>query len=65
MFKACILAFLLFIFYCLGSGVYYLVKRGSDPRKLATALTWRIGLSLAVFFLLLVGYFFGWITPHA
>jgi hypothetical protein len=29
------------------------------------ALTWRIGLSVALFLLLLLAYRAGWITPHA
>jgi hypothetical protein len=30
----------------------------------ATALTWRIGLSLALFVLLMAGFYFGIIEPH-
>jgi hypothetical protein len=32
--------------------------------RMAQALTVRISLSVALFALLLVGYHFGWITPH-
>jgi hypothetical protein len=28
------------------------------------ALTWRIGLSVGLFVLLIVGYYLGWITPQ-
>jgi Protein of unknown function (DUF2909) len=33
--------------------------------RMAQALTVRISLSVALFALLLVGYHFGWITPHS
>jgi Protein of unknown function (DUF2909) len=32
--------------------------------RMAWALTVRIGLSVALFALLLIGYHFGWIEPH-
>jgi hypothetical protein len=32
--------------------------------RMAQALTVRISLSVALFGLLLVGYHFGWISPH-
>jgi Protein of unknown function (DUF2909) len=30
-----------------------------------TALTWRIGLSVALFLLLIIAYYKGWIYPRA
>lgn len=63
--KIGVIVLLFIVIYCLGSGLYYLVREGQGSRNLAKALTWRISLSLFVFMLLFVGYFFGWITPHA
>lgn len=39
--------------------------REHDPegRKMARALAWRVGLSVAVFLLLLAAYALGWIQP--
>lgn len=66
LFKFIIVIFMLFILYALGSGLYYLVneKTKKDADRVAKALTWRIGLSLVLFFLLLLAFALGWITPH-
>ena len=50
----------------LGSALYHL-SRGTpeDSAKLARALTVRIVLSLLLFALLMLAWYFGLITPHA
>jgi len=40
------------------------VSDKDDSTRVVKALTWRIGLSIVVFILLLIGFMFGWITPH-
>ncbi len=65
MFKILIILFLAIILYCLGSGLFYLVRDKSDSNRVAKALTWRISLSLLVFILLFVAYALGWIAPHS
>ena len=55
---------LLVVLYCLGSAAYYMVSKKHDSVKMAKALTWRIVLSLAIFLLLMVGFYFGWVEPH-
>ena len=62
--KIVILMVFAVILYCLGSAGYYLVKDG-DSEKLAWALTWRIGLSIALFALLIFSAWMGWVHPHA
>lgn len=52
------------ILYCLGSALYYMVGRRGDARKMARSLTWRIGLSFALFFFLITSFYMGWIEPH-
>jgi Protein of unknown function (DUF2909) len=47
----------------LGSALFYL-SSGRDPDKLVRALTVRIGLSLALFALLMLAWYFGLISPH-
>ncbi|HWP00861.1 MAG TPA: twin transmembrane helix small protein [Methylococcus sp.] len=49
----------------LGSALYYLLK-DADRRSPRTvkALTLRIGLSIALFFSLLLGYRLGFLHPH-
>lgn len=49
----------------LGSGLFHLSRGGADDsRKLARALTIRISISLALFALLMLAWYFGLISPH-
>jgi hypothetical protein len=52
----------------LGSALFHLSRggRGSEEesRKLANALTVRVALSLVLFLLLMLGWYFGYINPH-
>jgi uncharacterized membrane protein YedE/YeeE len=58
------------ILVSLGSALYHL-SRGSraprtleDSRKMARALTWRVGLSIVLFLLLMLAWYVGLIAPH-
>ena len=62
--KVVILMFLGLIFFFLGSALYYLVCEGGNSEKILKALTWRILLSIALFFMLFIAFAFGWLTPH-
>lgn len=62
--KIIIVLFLLVILYSLGSGLFFLVRERGKSTKVVKALTWRISLSLLLFFLLFFAYALGWITPH-
>jgi hypothetical protein len=59
-----ILAGLLAIVLSLGSALLHLVRGTGDSKKMARALTIRVGLSVLLFVLLLVAYWLGWIQPH-
>jgi hypothetical protein len=50
----------------LGAGLFHLARGrdDEDSRKLARALTIRIALSLALFALLMLAWYFGLISPH-
>jgi hypothetical protein len=49
----------------LGSGLFHLSRgRPEDSHKLARALSIRIGISLALFALLMLAWHFGLIEPH-
>lgn len=63
--KAIIILFLLFIFFTLGSALFYLVRDKGHSNRVVKALTWRIGISIALFILLMVAFAFGWLTPHS
>ena len=60
-----VLALLLGVLISLGLGLYHL-SRGTpeDSARLARALTVRITVSLLVFALLMLAWYFGLITPH-
>lgn len=61
-----VLAGLLGILISLGVGLYHL-SRGTaeDSARLARALTVRIAVSLLLFVLLMVAWYFGLIRPHS
>jgi hypothetical protein len=48
----------------LGTGLFHLVSDKGESKKMVRALTWRIGLSVALFLFLLVAGWQGWISPH-
>lgn len=63
--KILIVVFLLFIIYSLFSAFYYMAKGGvGDDTKMLKRLSWRIGLSLVFFLLLVVAMKTGLIEPH-
>lgn len=65
MVKLVIILFLVFIVYNLGVGCYYLLTgRGGSSEKTVRALSWRIGLSIVLIVLVMLGIKFGIIQPH-
>jgi hypothetical protein len=48
----------------LGSALFHLTRGSGDSRKVARALTIRIGLSVALFILLMIAWYMGLISPH-
>lgn len=64
LFKIVIIALLLVVLFSLGSAMIHLVKGKGQSDKVVKALTWRIGLSVFIFLLLLIGQATGLITPH-
>ncbi len=62
-FKIVILSLLLVVLISLGSALVAMA-RGDKSDKMLKALTWRIGLSVCIFILLLIGQAMGFITPH-
>lgn len=59
-----IVAFLLVIVWQLGAGLYYLLTDREDSKRTVNALTRRIGLSVALILLVILGIYTGWIKPH-
>jgi len=59
-----IVGMLIAIVASLGSALFYLSRSQGDSKKMARALTIRVGLSVALFILLLLAWYFGLITPN-
>lgn len=62
-FKIVIVLVLFVIVASLFSALYFLAKDKDAGERTVKALTVRIGLSITLFLLLLLGYYFNWI-PH-
>jgi hypothetical protein len=62
--KIVIIILLIMILGSLASALFYLIKDDRESRRTVRALTWRIGLSIACFLLLLAGAATGLLQPH-
>lgn len=52
------------ILFTLFKSLYYLTTEKSDSKKTVNSLSWRIGLSIGLFVLIVTGILLGWIEPH-
>ncbi|MFZ1830838.1 MAG: twin transmembrane helix small protein [Candidatus Competibacteraceae bacterium] len=62
--KVLVVFMLLLILASLGSGLVFMIRDRGQGRRTAKALTVRVGLSVALFFLLMLAYATGLLTPH-
>ena len=62
--KVIIVAFLVLILYNLGAGLYYMIRDKGPTNRTVNALTWRVGLSVALVIFLILGIWTGLISPH-
>ncbi|OGI50652.1 MAG: hypothetical protein A3A87_03115 [Candidatus Muproteobacteria bacterium RIFCSPLOWO2_01_FULL_60_18] len=62
--KIIVIVMLLLIFASLFSALVFLFKDKGRGKRTARALTWRIGLSMTLFLLLMAGFYFGLIPPQ-
>jgi hypothetical protein len=62
--KILIVACLIAIVLSLGSALFYLMSDKGGSKKMARALTIRVGLSVLLFVLLLIAWWQGLIQPH-
>lgn len=63
-FKTIIVVLLLIVIFSLGQALFFLIKDESRSDRMLKALTWRIGLSVFIFILLIIGQAVGLIQPH-
>ena len=59
-----VIAFLAVIVFNLGAGLYYLLVDRGQTKRTVRALTWRVGVSVALVALLVIGIATGLIQPH-
>jgi hypothetical protein len=64
MIKILVVITLFAIVLSLGSALFHLSRGKGDPKKMVRALTIRVGLSVALFILLMLAWYTGLITPH-
>ena len=62
--KLIVLAMLAAILIALGSAVFAMLGANRGDQRMARALTWRVGLSVTLFLLLLASFATGLIKPH-
>ena len=62
--KVLVIAIFLGILFSLGSGMVYLIKDRGQSDRIVKALSFRIGISVALFALLFLLWWAGLITPH-
>jgi hypothetical protein len=61
--KIIVIVMLVLILASLFSALVFLYKDRGRGKRTAQALTWRIGLSITLFLMLMVGFHFGIIPP--
>jgi hypothetical protein len=62
--KPLIVLILLAIVASLGKALFSMSSGPEHAARVVQALSWRIGLSVALFVSVLLSYHFGWIAPH-
>lgn len=64
MIKTLIIINFILILASLASGVVFLAKDDGKSNRVVTSLTVRVALSISLFLLLFIGYYFGDLKPH-
>lgn len=62
--KLLIVAVFLAVIYNLGAALYYMMTDKGHSGSMARSLTWRIGLSVGLILLIIIGIYTGVIEPH-
>ena len=59
-----IVVLVLAVIASLFSGLFFLYKDKGGSNRMVISLTIRVGLSILVFVILMLSYYFGFISPH-
>jgi hypothetical protein len=52
------------ILWNLGAGLYYMMVDKGTTDRTVRSLSWRIGISVVLFLIVVAGIATGWIKPH-
>lgn len=59
----CVIFAFLLMMYCVGSGIFYIIKRGHGV-AVGKPLMWRAIILVLVFVFFVLAYHLGWVQPH-
>jgi hypothetical protein len=62
--KTIVILLFLTVLVSLSSGLVFLVKDKGNTNRTVKALSFRVGLSVFAFLVLMLGHYVGWIQPH-
>ncbi|MEO7050962.1 MAG: twin transmembrane helix small protein [Rhodanobacter sp.] len=63
-YKIALVVMLLVVIFNLGQALYFMMADKDDDRRTVWALTRRIGLSLVLIAMIILGIWMGWLHPH-
>lgn len=63
-YKIVLVIMLFVVIFNLGQALYFMMKDGDDDGRTVWALTRRIGLSLVLILMVIIGIWAGWLHPH-
>ncbi|MEO8777948.1 MAG: twin transmembrane helix small protein [Rhodanobacter sp.] len=63
-YKIALVVMLLVVIFNLGQALYFMMTDHDDDRRTVWALTRRIGLSLVLIAMIILGIWMGWLQPH-
>ena len=62
--KILVVLLLLLAIGSLASGLVFLLRDKGQTDRTVKALTWRVGISITAFLLIMIGWYFGFIPVH-
>lgn len=63
-YKIALVVVLLVVIFNLGQALYFMMVDKDDDKRTVWALTRRIGLSLVLIAMVILGIWMGWLHPH-
>ena len=64
LYKVAVVVVLAIVIFNLGQALYFMMKDTGDSSRTAWALTRRIGFSLLLILMVIIGIWTGWLHPH-